>query len=205
MGAAQDGRECEPPLPVISIAMGKRMPGKVSRAVSRAPLTLDMTVVCTSGMAGQPPVVTSGPAVVTATVTSEGIDVGAGSSVVATLVPVLEPPSTPVWGRVPVVEFPQPPLSEPPDLLPVVEVDTALPSSPLSGRSSSSSSQTLAWGEADDSSVPLSPNHVQAGRSQGVPDEGSLFNVSPISPGFVFRPLRGDQPPPAEGYYCRRR
>ena len=75
----------------------------------------------------------------------------------------------------------------------------ALPSSPLSGRSSSSSSQTLAWGDVDDSSAPLSPNRVQAGCSQDVPDEGSLFNVSPVSPGFLFRPSRGDQPPPSEG------
>ena len=97
------------------------------------------------------------------------------------------------------MEFPQPPLSEPPDLLPVVEVATALPSSPLSGWPSSSSSQMLAWGETDESPAPLSPNRVQAGHSQDVPDEGSLFNVSPISPGFVFRPSRGDQPPPAEG------
>ena len=133
--------------------------------------------MCTSGVAEPPPAVTSGPAVVTATVTSEGIDVSAGSSVIATPVPVLEPPSTPVGERVPVVEFPQPPLLEPPDLLPVVEVATVLPSSPLSGRSSSSSSQTLAWGEADDSSAPLSPNRVQVGRSQDVPDEGSLCAV----------------------------
>ena len=128
---------------------------------------------------------------------SDGIDVSAESPVVAA--PVLEQPSPPVGERVPVVEFPQPPLLEHPDLLPVVEVATGLPSSPLSGRSSSSSSQTLAWGEVDDSSLPFSPNRVQAGRSQDVPDEGSLFNVSPLSPGFVFRPSRGDQPPPAEG------
>ena len=31
-----------------------------------------------------------------------------------------------------------------------------------------------------DSSVPLSPNRVQAGRSQEVPEDGSLFNVSPV-------------------------
>ena len=61
MGAAQDGRECKSPLPIVSVATGKRMPGKVSRAVSRAPLTLDMTVVCTSGVAVPPPPVTSGP------------------------------------------------------------------------------------------------------------------------------------------------
>ena len=99
----------------------------------------------------------------------------------------------------PVVERPQPPLSETPDLLPVVEVATALPSSPLSGRLSSVSSQMLAWGDADDSSAPLSPNRVQTEHSQYVPDEGSLFNVSPVSPGFLFRPSRGDQPPPSEG------
>ena len=43
---------------------------------------------------------------------------------------------------------------------------------PSSGQSSSVSSPTLAWGDAGDSSVPLplSPNRVQAGRSQDVPD-----------------------------------
>ena len=95
--AAQVGRACESPRPIVSVASGKRMPGKVSRAISRAPLILDMTVVCTSGVAATsapPPAVTSGPAVVTATVTSEGIDVSAGSSDVAP-VPVLEPQSTP--------------------------------------------------------------------------------------------------------------
>ena len=37
-------------------------------------------------------------------------------------------------------------------------------------------------------SVPLSPNRVQAGRSQEVPEDGSLFNVSPVSPRFLMRP-----------------
>ena len=35
----------------------------------------------------------------------------------------------------------------------------------------------------------------RGGRSQDVPDEGSLFNV----PGFLFRPSRGDQTSPSEG------
>ena len=77
MEAAQVGRACVPPRPIASVASGKRMPGKASRVISRAPLTLDMTVVCTSEVATTsvpPPVVTSGPAVVTATVTSAGID-----------------------------------------------------------------------------------------------------------------------------------
>ena len=159
-----------------------------------------MTVVRTSGVATTsmlPPAATSVPAIVMATVTSGGVDASAGSSDV-TPVPVLEPQLTPVGERVPAVERSPPPLSEPPDLLPVVEVVPAidLPSSPLSGRSSPVSSQTLAWGDADDSSVPLSPNRVQAGRSQDILDEGSLLHVSP---GFLFRPSRVDQQPPSEG------
>ena len=33
------------------------------------------------------------------------------------------------------------------------------------------------------------PNRVQSGKLQDVPDEGSLLNVSPASPGFLMRPL----------------
>ena len=47
--------------------------------------------------------------------------------------------------------------------------------------------------------MPLSPNRVHAGRSQDVPDEGSLFHVSPVSPGFLFRPSRADQQLPPDG------
>ena len=47
--------------------------------------------------------------------------------------------------------------------------------------------------------MPLSPNRVQAGHSQDVPDEGSLFHVSPVSPGFLFRPLRATQQLPHDG------
>ena len=65
---------------------------------------------------------------------------------------------------------------------------------PSSGQLATIYSQTLAWGDAGDSSVPLSPNRVQAGRSQDVPEEGSLFHVSPVSRGFLTRPSR-DAPP----------
>ena len=65
--------------------------------------------------------------------------------------------------------------------------------------SSSSSSPTLPWGTAEDSSPPFSPNCVQEGHSQDVPDEGSLFNVSPLSPGLFVRPPRGSGSPPAGG------
>ena len=95
-----------------------------------------------------------------------------------------------------------PPLFESPDPVPVVESgppDVELPSSPSSGQSSSVSSQTLAWEDVGDSSVPESPNRVQEGRSQDVPDEGSLFNVSPISPGYLFQPSRADQQLPSDG------
>ena len=61
-------------------------------------------------------------------------------------------------------------------------------SPPLSGQLSPASPQTVAWEEMGDSSVPLSPNRVQAGHSQDVPEEGSLFHVSPVSPGFLMRP-----------------
>ena len=49
--AAQVGRACVSPRPIVSVASGKRMPGKVSTTISRAPLILNMTVVCTSGVA----------------------------------------------------------------------------------------------------------------------------------------------------------
>ena len=57
----------------------------------------------------------------------------------------------------------------------------------------------MAWGDAGDSPVPLSPNRVQAGRSQDVPDEGSLFHVSPVSPGFLMRPSGAAQQFPPAG------
>ena len=63
-----------------------------------------------------------------------------------------------------------------------------LSSPPRSGQLSPDSPRTIAFDDMGDSSVPLSPNRVQAGRSQDVPDDGSLFNVSPVSPGFLMRP-----------------
>ena len=101
----------------------------------------------------------------------------------------------------PAVELSSPPLSKLPVPVPVVERVPAvdLRSSPLSGQSSPVSSQTLAWGDAGDSSVSLSSNRVQAGHSQDVPVEGSLFHVSPVSPGFLFRPSRAAQQLPPDG------
>ena len=61
---------------------------------------------------------------------------------------------------------------------------------PSFGLSSSYSSPTLPWGTAEDSSPSFSPNRVREGHSQNVPSEGSLFNVSPLSPELVVRPTR---------------
>ena len=67
-------------------------------------------------------------------------------------------------------------------------METVRPSTPLdSERMSPDSPQTVAFDYMADSSVPLSPNRVQVGKSQDVPDEGSLFHVSPVSPGFLMR------------------
>ena len=60
---------------------------------------------------------------------------------------------------------------------------------PMSGQLSPGSPRMVAFEDLGDSSVPLSPNCVQAGRSQEVPEDGSLFNVSPVSPGFLMRPM----------------
>ena len=63
-----------------------------------------------------------------------------------------------------------------------------LSSPPRSGQLSPDSPRTIAFEDLGDSSVLLSPNRVQAGRSQEVPEHGSLFHVSPVSPGFLMRP-----------------
>ena len=86
--------------------------------------------------------------------------------------------------------------SDPPPVVGMVDVPAVeqveiihLSSPPMSGQLSPGSPRTVAFEELGDSSVPMSPNRVQAGRSQEVPGDGSLFNVSPISPGFLMRPL----------------
>ena len=62
-----------------------------------------------------------------------------------------------------------------------------LSSPPRSGQLSPESPWTIAFENLGDSSVPFSPNHVQAGRLQEVLEDGSLFHVSPVSPGFLMR------------------
>ena len=173
--AVQDNRQYDAPLPIVDLVIGRCKPGKLS-PVPHVRLNSCVYDHCVCATARG---VSSDTVVPPAIVANEVIDVDASVPVAGTPAPVVEQPSSPVKEGIHVVELPQP--------------------LPLSGWSSSSSSPTLPWGTAEDSSPPFSPNRVQAGRSQDVPDEGSLFNVSPLSPGLLFQPTRGGQSPPAEG------
>ena len=138
----------------------------------------DTAYVCTSGVKVPLPRVSTQvvlpPATVASTVTAIGTNTPAPA-------PVVEQPG--IHAR----ELSRPQLPESPELLPSF------------GLSSSSPSPTLPWGAAEYSLLPFLPNRVQVGHSQDVPDEGSLFNVSPLSPGLLFRPPRGSKSPPAGG------
>ena len=96
MGVAQNDRQDDTPLPVVDLVTGKCKPGKVSRTVSRTPLTLDLTAVCTTSAVVPPPGVSSDTVVPPATVANEGIDVGTSVPVVTAPAQVVEQPSSPV-------------------------------------------------------------------------------------------------------------
>ena len=89
MGAAQDDRQYYPPLPVVDLVTARYKPGKVSITVSRTPLTLDLTVVCTTSAVVPPP---GGPSdtVPPASVANDKIDVRTSVPVVTTPAPVVE-------------------------------------------------------------------------------------------------------------------
>ena len=95
MGAAQDDRQYDPPLPVVDLVTGRCKPGKVSRTVSRTPLTLDLTVVCTTSAVVPPPGTSSDTVVPLAAVANDGIDVGTSVPVVTAPAPVMEQPPSP--------------------------------------------------------------------------------------------------------------
>ena len=198
---------------VTQVPPGKRMPGEVSMSISSVPPSMDVTVTCASGvvpMPTQPPAVITLPAMSPATATSRDVDVRPGPWTDRT-VPRLGPAATSVGEGVPTVVLSFTPRSVPTISVPMgsdvpavplsVPLGCPTPSSSLtsSGQSATPSSQTLAWGDAGDSSAPLSPNRVQAGRSQDVLEEGSLFHVSPVLPGFLTRPSRTAPQFPLEG------
>ena len=138
---------------------GKCKRGIVSRPVFTSPLTLDLTVMCTSGVKVPPPGASTQVVLPPATVASTVTAVGTSTPFVATPAPVVEQP------EMQAKEF---------------------PTLPSFGLSSSSPSPTLRWGAAEDPSPPFLPNRVQVGCSQAVPDEDSSFSVSPLSPGLFF-------------------
>ena len=90
IGAAQDDRQYEPPAPVVDLVTGKCKPGKVSRTVSTTPLTLDLIVVCTSGVKVPPPGVSTQVVLPPATVASTVTAIGMNTPVVAAPAPVVE-------------------------------------------------------------------------------------------------------------------
>ena len=168
--------------PAVNLVTGKCKTGRVSRTVSSSLLTLDMTVVCTPDPDRLQPEVRSQKVLPADTVNESvtGFD---------TSTPLIATPAMLVGQKtLQVEEFPTLDLSESSELL---------PSFGLSTSSSSSSSPTLPWGTADDSSPSFSPNQVREGQSQSKPDEGSLFNVSCVLLGTAERPSR-------RGYYCPR-
>ena len=176
IGAAQDDGQHGPPAPMVDPVTGKCKPGKVSRTVSTSPLTLDLTVKCTSGVKVPPPGASTQVVLPPATVDNTDIAAGTSTPFVSTPAPVVERPEVQAKG------FPTLRLVESPELLPSF------------GWSSPSPSPTLPWGAAEDSSPPFSPNRVQSGPSQDAPDVDSLFDVSTLSPGLFFRPPRGADP-----------
>ena len=181
VGAAHDYRQPEPPAPVADLVTGKCKRGIVSRPVFTSPLTLDLTVVCTSGVKVPQPGASTQVVLPLATVASTVTAIGTSTPFVATPAPVMEQPGMKAK------EFQSLRLLESPKLLPSF------------GLLFSSPSPTLPWGAAEDSSPPFLPNRVQVGRSQAVPDEDSSFSVSPLSPGLFFRLTRGSTSPPAGG------
>ena len=138
----------EPSTPAVDLVTGKCNPGKVSRTVSTSPLMLDMIVVCIPEIdILQPNAATPGalpPDTVNKTVA--GFD---------TSTPAVATPATVVGKTEPQAkDFPTLRLSESSDLF---------PSFGLSSSSSSSSSPTLPWGTAEDSSPSFSPNRCGRG------------------------------------------
>ena len=154
---------------MVDPVTGKCKLGNVSRTVSTSPFTLDLTVKCTSRVK-VPPLGSSTQVVQPpATVDHTGIAAGTSTPFVSSPAPVVEQPG------VQAKEFPTLRLVDSPELLPSF------------GPSSPSPSPTLPWGAAEDSAPPFSPNRAKTKPSQDAPDEDSLFNVSPLSPGLFFR------------------
>ena len=142
-GPARSDSRQELSAPVVDLVTGKCKPGIVSRTVSTSPLTLYMTVVCTPDPDPLQPGEVAQELLPADTVNKSvtGFD---------TSTPFVATPAIVVGQQIPQVKnFPTLNLSEFSELL---------PSFGLSSSSSSSSSPTLPWGMAEDSSPSFSPN-----------------------------------------------
>ena len=153
--------------PTIDLVTGKCKPGKMIRTVSASPLTVDRIISCKP----EPDCVQHG---VNADVLPPTDNVRMSATDINVSVPVV---TAPVLGgsdgKLTSKKSPACDLSESSELL---------PSFGWSSPSSSLSSPTLPWGTAENSSPAFSPNRLMKGQSQTSPSEGSLFNVSPMSP-----------------------
>ena len=77
---------------MVDPVTGKCKPGKVSRTVSTSPLTLDLTVKCTSGVKVPPPGASTQVVLPPATVDHTDIAAGTSTPLVSTPAPVVEQP-----------------------------------------------------------------------------------------------------------------
>ena len=153
--------------PTVDLVTGKCKPGKMIGTFSASPLTIDMIVSCKP----EPDSVQHG---VNADVLPPTDSVGMSAMDVNASTPVVTAPDLGGGdGRYTLKKSLSGDLSESSELL---------TSFGWSSPSSSSSSPTLPWGMAENSSPAFSPNRVKEGQSETSPSEGSLFNVSPISP-----------------------
>ena len=167
--------------PTLDLITGKCIPGKMIRAVSTSPLTVDMTVSCKPEPEYMQQGVNAGGLPLTESVGISVADVNT-STAVAT------PPS--LGGSDEGLLSKKSPTDD------WSESSGLLPSFGGSSSSSASSSPTLSWGTAEDSPPSFSPNRVQEGQSQISPSLDSLFNVSPISP---IGPNREKEMPKPDG------
>ena len=90
IGAAQDDGQHVPPAPMVDLVSGKCKPGKVSRTVSTSPLTLDLTVKCTSEVKVPPPTASTQVVLPQATIAHTGTAAGTSKPFVSTPAPVVE-------------------------------------------------------------------------------------------------------------------
>ena len=150
--------------PTVDLVTGKCKPGKMIRTVSASPLTVDMTVSCKL----EPDSVQEG---VNADVLPPTDSVGMSAADVNTSTPVVTAPGLGGSdGRLKSKKSPSGDLSESSDLLPSF------------GWSSSSSSPTLPWGTAENSSPSFSPNRMKEGQSQISPTEDSIGKTESPNP-----------------------